>query len=62
MVERTLVSNASVFSGRLEEFRLVELLQMMGLGSNTGALHLYESLGFTVHRTDRAYACEVQAP
>ncbi len=26
---------------------------------NTGALHLYESLGFTVHRTDRAYECEV---
>jgi mycothiol synthase len=26
---------------------------------NTGALHLYESLGFTVHRTDRAYEREV---
>ncbi len=29
---------------------------------NTGALHLYESLGFTVHRTDRAYECEVRSP
>lgn len=47
MVERTLVSNASVFSGRLEEFRLVELLQMMGLGSNTGALHLHQDNGRT---------------
>ena len=28
---------------------------------NTGALHLYESLGFTVHRTDRAYECEVRS-
>lgn len=36
------MSNGSVFSGRLEEFRLVELLQMMALGSNTGALHLYQ--------------------
>ena len=26
---------------------------------NTGALHLYESLGFTVHRTDRAYEGDV---
>jgi hypothetical protein len=39
------VSNGSVFSGRLEEFRLEELLQMMGLGSSTGALHLYHSGG-----------------
>jgi hypothetical protein len=41
------VSNGSVFSGRLEEFRLVELLQMMGLGSNTGALHLHQDNGRT---------------
>ena len=41
------MSNGSVFSGRLEEFRLVELLQMMGLGSNTGALHLHQDSGRT---------------
>ncbi len=41
------MSNGSVFSGRLEEFRLVELLQMMGLGSNTGALHLHQDTGLT---------------
>ncbi len=41
------MSNGSVFSGRLEEFRLVELLQMMGLGSNTGALHLHQDNGRT---------------
>jgi hypothetical protein len=41
------VSSGSVFSGRLEEFRLVELLQMMGLGSNTGALHLHQDNGLT---------------
>jgi hypothetical protein len=41
------VSNGGVFSGRLEEFRLVELLQMMGLGSNTGALHLHQDNGRT---------------
>jgi Domain of unknown function (DUF4388) len=39
------VSNSSVFSGRLDEFRLVELLQMMGLGSSTGALHLQQADG-----------------
>lgn len=32
---------SSVFSGRLEAFRLVELLQMMGLGPSTGELHLH---------------------
>ena len=41
------MSNGGVFSGRLEEFRLVELLQMMGLGSNTGALHLHQDNGRT---------------
>ncbi len=36
------MSSVGVLSGRLEEFRLVELLQMMGLGAATGALHLHE--------------------
>src|SRR5262249_23424074 len=46
--EETLVSSSnSVLSGRLEEFRLVELLQMMGLGANTGALHLRQDGGRT---------------
>jgi len=40
-------SSNSVLSGRLEEFRLVELLQMMGLGANTGALHLRQDSGRT---------------
>jgi hypothetical protein len=34
------VANLNQLSGRLEEFRLVELLQAMGLGYSTGALHL----------------------
>jgi Domain of unknown function (DUF4388) len=34
------VSNAGILNGRLEEFSLVELLQAMGLSSNTGTLHL----------------------
>jgi hypothetical protein len=42
-----IVATVSVFSGRLEEFRLVELLQMMGLSPNTGALHLYHDDGRT---------------
>lgn len=41
------MSSASVLGGRLEEFRLVELLQMMGLGSNSGALHLHQEAGRT---------------
>ena len=41
----TFKSNDSVFSGRLDEFRPVELLQMMGLQPNTGALHLRQSNG-----------------
>lgn len=36
---------SSEFSGRLEAFRLVELLQMMGLGPSTGALHLHKDSG-----------------
>jgi mycothiol synthase len=30
-------------------------------GDNKGAIALYESLGFTVHRTDCAYVCQVPA-
>jgi hypothetical protein len=47
MRQEAVVSHGSVLSGRLEAFRLVELLQMMGLGSNTGALHLYDESGRT---------------
>jgi hypothetical protein len=36
---------SSVFSGRLEAFGLVELLQMMGLGPSSGALHLHKDSG-----------------
>jgi hypothetical protein len=34
------VANLNQLRGRLEEFRVVELLQAMGLGYSTGALHL----------------------
>ncbi|MFI5274434.1 MAG: DUF4388 domain-containing protein [Ktedonobacterales bacterium] len=39
------MASSSVFSGRLEAFRPVELLQMMGLGPSTGALHLHKITG-----------------
>ncbi len=39
------MSSVGQLSGRLEEFRLVELLQVMGLGNATGALHLHEMDG-----------------
>jgi hypothetical protein len=41
------VANLSVLSGRLEEFKLVELLQVMGMNANTGALHLEAADGRT---------------
>ena len=37
--------NPGILNGRLEEFSLVELLQAMGLSSNTGALHLNQADG-----------------
>src|SRR6476661_3356365 len=40
-------SNLSVLNGRLEEFRLVELLQVMGMNANSGALHLRAEDGRT---------------
>jgi Domain of unknown function (DUF4388) len=39
------VPNPRILNGRLEEFSLVELLQAMGLSSNTGALHLHHQDG-----------------
>lgn len=35
------MTQARILSGRLEDFRLVELLQVMGLNNSTGALHLH---------------------
>jgi len=39
------VAHSGVLSGTLEEFRLVELLQALGMGMNTGALHVRRSDG-----------------
>ena len=39
------MSSTGLLNGRLEEFSLVELLQAMGLSSNTGALHLHHADG-----------------
>lgn len=47
MASTTFKSNGSVFSGRLDEFRPAELLQMMGLSPSTGALHLQRANGRT---------------
>ncbi|MEO7001802.1 MAG: DUF4388 domain-containing protein, partial [Ktedonobacterales bacterium] len=41
------MANVGVLSGRLEEFRLVELLQVMGMDSSTGALHIHRTDGRT---------------
>jgi hypothetical protein len=41
------VSQSGILNGRLEEFSLVELLQAMGLSTNTGALHLQQADGRT---------------
>ncbi|HEV2236242.1 MAG TPA: DUF4388 domain-containing protein [Ktedonobacterales bacterium] len=41
------MSQAGILNGRLEEFSLVELLQAMGLSTNTGALHLHQADGRT---------------
>ena len=38
-------TNASLLKGSIRDFGLVEILQMMGLGSMTGALHLKQSTG-----------------
>jgi hypothetical protein len=41
------VTQSGILNGRLEEFSLVELLQAMGLSTNTGALHLHQADGRT---------------
>jgi mycothiol synthase len=41
--------------------RGLHLAMLFVAGDNKGAIGLYESLGFTVHRTDRAYVCQVPA-
>jgi mycothiol synthase len=41
--------------------RGIETGSLFCAADNTGGLHLYESLGFTVHRTDRAYEVEVKS-
>lgn len=38
-------TNASLLKGSIKDFGLVEILQMMGLGGMTGALHLKQSTG-----------------
>jgi predicted transcriptional regulator len=38
-------TNASLLKGSIRDFGLVEILQMMGLGGMTGALHLKQSTG-----------------
>ncbi len=38
-------TNASLLKGSINDFGLVEILQMMGLGSMTGALHLKQDTG-----------------
>src|SRR5579871_2014823 len=42
-----MVTEARPLRGSLEEFGLVEILQMMGLGNMTGALHLHRPDGRT---------------
>ncbi len=37
------VANAGVLQGQLEEFRLIELVQALGIGANSGALHVHRS-------------------
>jgi len=41
------VANSGVLSGQLQEFRLIELVQALGMGANTGALHVRRSDGLT---------------
>ena len=41
------MSSVGKLSGSLEEFRLVELLQVMGLGGSSGALHIHRDDGRT---------------
>jgi mycothiol synthase len=41
--------------------RGLQVAMLFVAGDNAGAIALYESLGFTVHRTDRAYVCQVPA-
>lgn len=39
------MSNAGILNGHLDEFSLVELLQVLGLSTNSGALHLLQADG-----------------
>ena len=39
--------------------RGVDVGMLFCAGDNNGAIALYQSLGFTVHRTDRAYVREI---
>ena len=59
---RILVPSGAIAGLDAVQQRGVDAGSLFCAADNTGALHLYESLGFTMHRTDRAYECEVRSP